>query len=37
MALVHLQRNLRKQKDDILKRYRRRKWTIPEAGDSVTC
>jgi ribonuclease BN (tRNA processing enzyme) len=37
MALVHLQRNLRKQKDDILKRYRRRKWTIPDAGDSVTC
>ena len=37
MALVHLQRNLRKQKDDILKRYRRRKWTIPEAGDNVTC
>ena len=37
MALVHLQRNLRKQKDEILKRYRRRKWTIPEAGDNVTC
>jgi len=37
MALVHLQRKLRKQKDEILKRYRRRKWTIPEAGDSVTC
>ena len=37
MALDHLQRNLRKQKDDILKRYRRRKWTIPDAGDSVTC
>ena len=37
MALVHLRRDLRKQKDEIIKRYRRRKWTIPEAGDSVTC
>ena len=37
MALVHLQRDLRKQKKNILKKYRQRKWTIPESGDVYTC
>ena len=37
MALVHLRRDLRKQKKDILKKYRQRKWTIPESGDVFTC
>ena len=35
MALIHVNRTLRKDRDDILKKYKKRRWIMPEAGDVI--
>ena len=35
IALIHVNRTLRKQKDDLLKKYKKRRWIMPEAGDVI--
>ena len=35
MALIHLNRTLRKEKTDILKKYKQRRWIIPEPRDVI--
>ena len=35
MALIHLNRGLRKGKDEILKKYKKRRWIMPDAGDVI--
>jgi len=35
MALIHLNRKLREEKKDILKKYRQRRWIMPDAGEVI--
>jgi ribonuclease BN (tRNA processing enzyme) len=35
MALIHVNRNLRKDKNDVLKKYKQRRWIMPEPGDVI--
>ena len=35
MALIHVNRNLRKDKTDILKKYKQRRWIMPEPRDVI--
>ena len=35
MALIHINRALRKEKDEILKKYKKRRWIMPDAGDVI--
>ena len=35
MALIHVNRLLRKDKENILKKYKKRRWIMPEAGDVI--
>ena len=35
MALIHVNRTLRKNKNEILKKYKQRRWIMPEPGDVI--
>jgi hypothetical protein len=35
MALVHVNRNLRKNRNEVLKKYKQRRWIMPEPGDVI--
>ena len=35
MALIHVNRTLRKDKNNVLKKYKQRRWIMPEPGDVI--